>query len=90
MMTRQFEKLRPSLFDEDEPPVVLATTRMVDLGALLEALLCEIAKALANEVVRVEFSRPNQRLDAKIGGCAPERSNITTRGTGFIQEHVDR
>jgi hypothetical protein len=49
MMTRQSEKLQPSLFDEDEPPVVLATARMVDLGALLEALLWEIAKALANE-----------------------------------------
>jgi hypothetical protein len=46
MMTHQSEKLQPSLFDEDEPRVVLA--RMVDLGTLLEALLREIAKALAN------------------------------------------
>ena len=48
MMTHQSEKLQSSLFDDDESRVVLATARMCDLGALLEALLCEIAKALAN------------------------------------------
>jgi hypothetical protein len=37
-----------SLFDEDEPPVVLATTQMAELSILVEALLLEIAAALAN------------------------------------------
>jgi len=48
MMTRQSEKLQPSLFDEDEPGVVLAAARMADLVALMEVLLREIATALAN------------------------------------------
>ncbi len=48
MMTRQSQKLQPSLFDEDEPRVVLAAARMVDLAALMEVLLREIATALAN------------------------------------------
>jgi hypothetical protein len=48
MMTRQSEKLQPSLFDEDKPRVVLAAARMVDLAALMEVLLREIATALAN------------------------------------------
>jgi hypothetical protein len=47
-MTRQSEKLQPSLFDEDECPVELAAAQMVDLAALVEALLREIATALAN------------------------------------------
>ena len=47
-MARQSEKLRPSLFDEDEPRVVLAAAQMVDLAALMEVLLREIATALAN------------------------------------------
>jgi hypothetical protein len=47
-MTRQCEKLQPSLFDEDEPRVVLAAAQMVDLAALMEVLLREIATALAN------------------------------------------
>jgi len=47
MMTRQSEKLQPSLFDEDEPRVVLAAAQIVDLAALTEALLREIATALA-------------------------------------------
>ena len=48
MMVRQSEKLQPSLFDEDEPRVVLAAVRMVDLAVLMEVLLREIATALAN------------------------------------------
>jgi hypothetical protein len=44
----QNAKMRIAVFDDDAPRVVLATARMVDLGALLEALLREIAKALAN------------------------------------------
>jgi hypothetical protein len=47
-MTHQSEKLQPSLFDEDEPRVVLPIARMVDLAALIEVLLCEIATTLAN------------------------------------------
>jgi hypothetical protein len=47
-MTRQSEKLQPSLFDEDECPVELAATQMVDLEALVEALPREIATALAH------------------------------------------
>ena len=47
-MTRQFENPQPSLFDEDECPIELAATQMVDLAALVEALLREIATALAN------------------------------------------
>lgn len=46
-MTRQPEKLQPSLFDEDECPVELAAAQMVDLAALVEALLREIGTALA-------------------------------------------
>jgi hypothetical protein len=47
-MTRQSEKLQPSLFDESEPRVVLTAARIVDLAALMEVLLREIATALAN------------------------------------------
>jgi len=47
-MIRRSEKLQPSLFDEDECPIELAATQMVDLAALVEALLREIATALAN------------------------------------------
>jgi hypothetical protein len=47
-MTRQSEKLQPNLFDEDEPRAVLAAAQMVDLAALMEVLLREIATALAN------------------------------------------
>ena len=47
-MARQSEKLQPSLFDEDEPRVVLAAAQTVDLAALTEVLLREIATALAN------------------------------------------
>jgi hypothetical protein len=47
-MTRQRKKLQPSLFDEDECPVELAAAQMVDLAALVEALLREIGTALAS------------------------------------------
>jgi len=47
-MTRQSKNRRPSLFEGDEAPrVVLAAAQMVDLAALVEALLREIATALA-------------------------------------------
>jgi hypothetical protein len=47
-MKRQFQNLQRSLFDEDKPPVLLATTQMAQLATLVETLLLEIAAALAN------------------------------------------
>jgi hypothetical protein len=47
-MTRQSESLQRSLFEEDEPRIELAAAQKVDLAALVEALLREIATALAN------------------------------------------
>lgn len=47
-MTRQSQKLQPSLFDEHKCPIELAAAQMVDLAALVEALLREIGTALAN------------------------------------------
>ena len=47
-MTRRFENLQPSLFDENEPGVELATPQRVELAMLVEALLREIATALTN------------------------------------------
>jgi hypothetical protein len=46
-MKRQSQHLQRSLFDEDEAPVVLATAKMAELAKLIEALLFEIAAALA-------------------------------------------
>jgi hypothetical protein len=45
-MTHQSEKRQPCLFDEDEPCVALTATQLLDLAALVEALLREIATAL--------------------------------------------
>jgi hypothetical protein len=47
-MQHQSENLQPSLFDDEAPRIVLAATQMAQLTALVEALLCEIAAALAN------------------------------------------
>jgi hypothetical protein len=47
-MKRQFQHLQRRLFDEDEPPVVLPAAQMAELATLVEALLLEIAAALAN------------------------------------------
>ena len=47
-MKRQSQHLQRSLFDEDEPPVVLPAAQMAELATLVEALLLEIAAALAN------------------------------------------
>ena len=47
-MTRQSENLQPSLFEDDAPRVELAAAQKVDLAALVEALLREIATALAS------------------------------------------
>jgi hypothetical protein len=49
-MTRQSKHLQPSLFEGDEAPrVVLAAAQLVDLATLVEALLREIATALAKK-----------------------------------------
>ena len=48
-MSYRSKDLQLSLFEGNEAPrVVLATVQMVDLSALVEALLREIATALAN------------------------------------------
>jgi len=46
-MTRQSETYQRSLFEEYEPRVELPSAQMVDLKALVEALLREIAATLA-------------------------------------------
>ena len=49
-MSCRSRDLQLSLFEGNEAPrVVLATAQMVDLATLVEALLREIATALANE-----------------------------------------
>ena len=47
-MPRQAKTLHPSLVEDEAPRVVLAAAPMGDLAALVEALLREIATALAN------------------------------------------
>jgi hypothetical protein len=47
-MTRQSKNLQPSLFEDEMPRAELAGAQMVNLAALLEALLREIATALVN------------------------------------------
>ena len=48
-MSRQSKDLQLSLFEGNEAPrVVLATAQMVEVAALVETLLREIATALAN------------------------------------------
>lgn len=47
-MKRKSEHLQRSLFVADEPAVVLVAAKMAELATLLEALLLEIASALAN------------------------------------------
>jgi hypothetical protein len=61
MITRQSEKLQASLFDEDEPRVVLATAQIIDLAVLMEARLRKIATALANREIGDEQDRPSRR-----------------------------
>jgi hypothetical protein len=46
MMTRKCEDPQPDLFDQDEPPAVLAPVQKIHLAALIEALLLEIVAAL--------------------------------------------
>ena len=47
-MTHQSESLQRNLFEEDEPRVELTVAQKVDLAALVEVLLREIATALAS------------------------------------------
>jgi hypothetical protein len=47
-MPRRSKNLQLSLFEDEAPRVVLAAAPMSDLAALVEALLREIATALAN------------------------------------------
>jgi len=47
-MTRQSESLQRNLFEQHEPRVELAAAQKLDLAALVEVLLREIATALAN------------------------------------------
>jgi hypothetical protein len=54
-MSCRSKDLQLSLFEENEAPrVMLATAQMVDLASLVEALLREIAAALANGEVSDE------------------------------------
>ena len=46
-MTRKAANHQPDLFEEDEPPVRLARAQKDRLTTLVEALLIEIAAALA-------------------------------------------
>lgn len=46
-MMRASENLQPSLFDEETPRIELRPAQRVELAALVEALLREIAAALA-------------------------------------------
>ena len=43
--------IQPDLFEQDEPRIVLALSQTEQLATLVEALLLEIAAALANEEV---------------------------------------
>ena len=47
-MPHRSKNLQPSLFEDKAPDVVLAAALIVDLAALVETLLREIATALAN------------------------------------------
>ena len=47
-MTRQAQDPQPSLFDDEKPNAELKPAQRTELAAVLEALLREIAAALAN------------------------------------------
>lgn len=46
-MMQKLENPQPDLFDRDEPRAMLAPAQKIQLAALIEALLLEIAAALA-------------------------------------------
>ena len=48
-MIHPSQNLQPSLFEEDPPPVGLLPSQRDDLVAVVEALLREIATALASK-----------------------------------------
>jgi hypothetical protein len=48
---RQPERPQRSLFDEDEPRVVLAPAHETELATLVKVLLLEIATALSNREI---------------------------------------
>jgi hypothetical protein len=48
-MKRKNARIQPDLFDQDEPRVLPALSQKEQLATLVEALLIEIATALANE-----------------------------------------
>ena len=50
-MMRQLKHPQPSLFDKDEPCVVLAPAHETELATLLKVLLLEIATALSNREI---------------------------------------
>jgi hypothetical protein len=50
-MMHQSKHPQPSLFDENEPHVVLAPAHETELAALVKVLLLEIATALANREI---------------------------------------
>ena len=47
-MKRENASIQPDLFDQDEPRVLLTLLQKEQLATLVEALLFEIAAALAN------------------------------------------
>ena len=47
-MKRKNASIQPDLFEQDEPRVVLALSQTEQLATLVEALLLEIASALAS------------------------------------------
>ena len=57
MMTRKCEDPQPDLFDQDEPPAVLAPVQKIHLAALVEALLLEIVVALGVEAGDDQYHR---------------------------------
>ena len=54
-MMRKLENPQPDLFELDEPLAVLAPAQKIQLAALIEALLLEIAAALAGGEVGDDF-----------------------------------
>ena len=56
-MKRKNASIQPDLFEQDEPCVLPALSRKEQLATLVQALLFEIAAALAHGEVRDDQSR---------------------------------
>jgi hypothetical protein len=56
-MKRKNASIQPELFEQDEPCVLPALSRKEQLATLVQALLFEIAVALANGEVRDDQGR---------------------------------